>query len=102
MGAGEGHLKARGGLPARVSTIPVGHLVSAMDYTPEQERAILAAASGNKDPVWNQMPWIIDQLSQLGIVKTQRVERANGAVDTYPLGLSTFGIQEARRLGGFE
>jgi hypothetical protein len=73
-----------------------------MTYTPEQERAILAGASGSKDQVWNQMPWVVDQLSQMGLVDTQSVARANGAVDTYHRGLSAFGIQEARRLGGFK
>jgi hypothetical protein len=72
-----------------------------MAYTSEQERAILAGASGSKDQVWNQMPFVIDQLAQLGLIQTQQVTRANGAVDKYHLGLSPFGIQEARRLGAF-
>ena len=70
-------------------------------YTPEQVRAILAGASGTKDREWPRMPLVIDQLSRMGIVMTRRVTYANGAVTTLHLGLSPFGLQEARRLGAF-
>jgi len=67
-------------------------------YTRQQELAILAGASGNKDTVWSRMPGVIAQLAGLGVVDTSHRTNTNGTVDTFYLGLSAFGIREARRL----
>ncbi len=72
-----------------------------MKYTPEQKRAILAGTSANKNAVWNEMPSVVDQLSRMGVVRAHRVPRADGGVDTYFLGLSTYGIRAAAMLGAF-
>ena len=73
-----------------------------MRYTPEQKRAILAGTSGDKDVVWNQMPSVVDQLSQMGVVRSHSVRRANGGVVTYFLGLSDYGVRVAAMLGAFK
>jgi hypothetical protein len=67
-------------------------------YTEEEKLVLIAGMSGGRDSVRSRLPGAVERLGDRGLVEMSRQERADGTIDSIPLGLSDLGIIEARRI----
>jgi hypothetical protein len=73
-------------------------IVMAGDYTPAERMVLIAGMTVGRDSVWSSLPSAVERLADRGLVEVSRQERADGTVESIPLGLSDYGIREARSL----
>jgi hypothetical protein len=67
-------------------------------YTEAEKMVLIAGMSGGRDSVWSRLPGAVEKLGDRGRVEMSRQKRADGTIDSIPLGLSDLGIIEARRI----
>ena len=68
------------------------------DYTPAERMVLISGMTVGRDTIWTSLPGAVQSLGDRGLVEMSRQERADGTVESIPLGLSDYGVQVARRI----